>query len=818
MATGSQQIADDYERLKELLASYPNISIIKTEGQPPNSYEIEYNLRGYIKKDDRTIDIGYTHRVRLSLPFGYPHFAPTAKPLTPIFHPDFDPAAIRLADRWQQNPSLPELVLHIGEMICAIVYNLEDPFNQEAAEWYVRQQAQLPLDTISVADIEISVVDIEPSKPNVVDIKPIEPVALIEPTDTTPGPLDTDAFTALRLERDDLPDSHQQSDGAVIQHIRDLVDANKIFAANKILSELPEGISFPDREELQLHIGKILRKTDQLFKLIEQLESMSKFDGAMEVMDNLQTIAVDVPGVEALKARIQQAMQVARSAAASRKSSKRATDVQASSPPSPLIKLSGKSLARSGTVFFKPISAAILMLAVAILSISLYFKDENTLSRSQVNVLQGQLLIEKKQFDQAVKTLEEARAMLSDLTILRFRKGRQEQSIDALLSSTDLQEGLQGRVLYQGQYVSASDAAAQEKLAVLTDQAQSLAGQNKIAEALSLYRQALQFATNRHLEKQQTAINETIQSLELRQTLAAAEKAEQENNWSEAAEAYRKALTLSDTMMNLGTTSDITSRMTAATFRYELDQSKKSFTQSQWRETIKYLEQAQRAININPNVVSEKERQDLHQLLINARLYLTLSTAREAFQQKNWQQAIEEYQNALDLLTREPETAANVRGESLGKIKKTLLMVKIAQIQDQIVENESKGDKGDPATILARYKEIQKLIAESEDQNDPAVKDVSQKIADKIDKQQDLLLQREKIAWLEGHFDEIFRANYPTFKNSKLTQPKAVFLKKISGRIIFTLSCLEQSQGSASKLELNYQFDLASGKWSLYGN
>jgi len=60
----------------------------------------------------------------------------------------------------------------------------------------------------------------------------------------------------------------------------------------------------------------------------------------------------------------------------------------------------------------------------------------------------------------------------------------------------------------------------------------------------------------------------------------------------------------------------------------------------------------------------------LRRLLINAHLYLMLSTAREAYEQKNWTQAIEEYQKALNLLAQEPDSTENMLGESLGKIEK----------------------------------------------------------------------------------------------------------------------------------------------------
>ena len=82
------------------------------------------------------------------------------------------------------------------------------------------------------------------------------------------------------------------------------------------------------------------------------------------------------------------------------------------------------------------------------------------------------MLIDKKQFDSALETLEEAKSVLSQLSILRFRKTSQEKEINTLITSTEMQEGLKGRVLYQGEYIPTGMASAQEELTVLTDQAQ----------------------------------------------------------------------------------------------------------------------------------------------------------------------------------------------------------------------------------------------------------------------------------------------------------------------------------------------------------
>ncbi len=792
MAMGSQQLAEDYTQLKELLELYPNITLLQADGEPPDNYEVEYSLRGFVRNGDNEVSIGSNHRVRISLPFGYPHFAPIAKPLTSIFHPDFDPAAIRIADQWQKNPSLPELVLHIGEMISGNVYQVDDPFNQEAAEWYKSHTDQLPLDSLNLADIQ--------------------------ETDTQHDSLVDDTFASLCLENNDFLAPEKAFDPAEIDYIRQLVSQNQFFTANKLLVDLPENVPFPDREEIQQSIGKVLRKTDKLFKLAEQLEDMAKFDEALQVTDNLLAIASDAPGAAALRSRIQQSCQLAQTLPQSERPDPSA-DRQApqpsappSPPPPPPSKRALPSLRFSSNMPFKPILIGVVTLGIGAGALTLYFKDQNALSQSQAHLLNGQVLLEKQQFDAALNSLESAEQALDDLTLLRFRNATYEKPIAALINSRQLQEGLKGRVLYEGEYIASAAAAALHELNILTEQGQTLAGQNKITEALALYRQALQLAEKHKLVKQQEPIREILQSLELQQTLSTAEQAEQGKNWDQAAEAYRKALSLSANIKNLGTASEITHRLTAASFRRDLDQSKKAFTQSQWQETIRILEQAQQNIINNPTAVTEKERLDLHKLLVNARLYLMLTTAREAYEVKQWDLAIREYQNALDLLHNDPESAKELVGESVDKIERTLLLVHIAQLQEKTLIAQSSNDS---AEIIRHGHAMQRLIQGSKFANDPAIKNISQKVVANINTHQEALSQGEKIRWLEEHYEEIFRNNYPTFRGSKLSQPKAVFDKKVSNKSYFNLTCTERSQGSAAKLELSYAYDHDTGKWSV---
>jgi|GEM_PF-5162895 len=137
--------ADDYAALERRLRHYPQITILSTEKDPPEKYTIEYKLFGYGYSDKGKIEMRRRHRIQIELPFGYPHFPPTVKPLTAICHPDIDEHAVRIADQWQRNQSLADLVIHIADMIRGKTYSDEGTFNQEAAEWYRAKESKLPV-------------------------------------------------------------------------------------------------------------------------------------------------------------------------------------------------------------------------------------------------------------------------------------------------------------------------------------------------------------------------------------------------------------------------------------------------------------------------------------------------------------------------------------------------------------------------------------------------------------------------------------------------------------------------------------------------
>lgn len=156
MSLSNGQLANEYDEIKRRFSASPYIQITATSGNPPESYEITYHVKGISQVAEGQAVIVDSHRVSIVLPFGYPHFPPNCKPLTSIFHPDFDPDAVCVGDFWNSSHSLAALIVHIGRLISYQSFSNEDVFNREALEWAKANGDLLPLES---ADFSVQAVE-----------------------------------------------------------------------------------------------------------------------------------------------------------------------------------------------------------------------------------------------------------------------------------------------------------------------------------------------------------------------------------------------------------------------------------------------------------------------------------------------------------------------------------------------------------------------------------------------------------------------------------------------------------------------------------
>ncbi len=185
MATATKQLEAIHQEISERFSGDPVISVTPLDGDPPEKYEITYKTTGLYKDDSGTVQERDSHTITISIPFGFPHFPPSCKPKSSIFHPDFDPAAICIGEFWEKDRSISELISHLGQMISGNVYSTSNAFNEEAAKWYQDNRSKLPFAT--------------PAQPAETDDKPLDDII----DDVTLEPEPDDEIT-LELDDDDL--------------------------------------------------------------------------------------------------------------------------------------------------------------------------------------------------------------------------------------------------------------------------------------------------------------------------------------------------------------------------------------------------------------------------------------------------------------------------------------------------------------------------------------------------------------------------------------------------------------------------------------
>ena len=95
------------------------------------------------------------HQVEIQLTSEYPRQSPKCRMLTPVFHPNIDPASICVGDHWTAGERLVDLVIRIGELLAYQAYNIRSPLDAHAAMWADLNADKLPTDARTVRPAEL---------------------------------------------------------------------------------------------------------------------------------------------------------------------------------------------------------------------------------------------------------------------------------------------------------------------------------------------------------------------------------------------------------------------------------------------------------------------------------------------------------------------------------------------------------------------------------------------------------------------------------------------------------------------------------------
>lgn len=156
-----RRLRSDLRSLQQL-ADESTILEFSTVGQPADFYRIIFRGKGiWMPENSTDVLIQHHHEVTIKLGASYPRLMPELAWQTPIYHPNISASGVvclgGYGSHWVPSVGLDELVVMLWDMVRYQNYDIDSPYNREAAAW-ARSQTEfyLPTDNRPLRDLVAS--------------------------------------------------------------------------------------------------------------------------------------------------------------------------------------------------------------------------------------------------------------------------------------------------------------------------------------------------------------------------------------------------------------------------------------------------------------------------------------------------------------------------------------------------------------------------------------------------------------------------------------------------------------------------------------
>lgn len=841
MGVETQQLADIFHEVSEVFAQHPSITVTPTKGDPPEQYEVHYNIIGVYKDDASKIQHSADHTITITIPFGFPHFPPSCKPKTSLFHPDFDPAAICLGDFWEHERSLPELIYYIGKMITGEIYSKENTFNEEAAAWYRDNASRLPfaelpsLDSIKKQDITTPI-----SSSLVEEIE----------IDTLDDSDFSSTFDYLGIERKAQQEQKPAESTAVPlqatsgEHGLDvetiwLLSRQKRFHQLKgILKDLPAETNFEGKDELSERIETVFAEARQIYSHGESLEhqglpgkALENFIAVEELVSDYPKIHDDIRRTEQSKDLLGDWVQGDREKSKDPlKGGKKEEKVNQKKKivKKPLAEKSDKAgqltfytekSKRHFNIFPLVIIGCILFIVAPL--IYYYLSLTNQYDHAEQLLGQCSNQLQAKQFKTALKSCDTALNLSKDIIFLK-KQSRDvlNKKIEIILNSEELRQGLAGFVLLDGKYVLKTTADSLKNSKNIVAQGDTLMSQSNWQKAIEIYTEGLN-SVQKDTKTDTPYRMELEKKIHLAKTRMLMQTATQEmaqKAWQQARQNFEQAMTEMKTLdadIQQKLSSEIQPQLDKCSFLLLKQQGDKLFASSDWTGAFSHF---QEAIALGSNL-EQSETQVLTSLqgdIIRAELYATINDGKAAFSNRQWDEAIKKYAKASKILMDNQgllkQSDLDQNRQKLARIMLQASIIRDRQEADRNIEKENWSEAEKRLELVIET--ISKSPVGKETEFQTTLTESGKTIAELKEKQ----FIADKSKYLEDNFQTLFSENYPAATPDTLTTPVITYIKRIEDKLLFKLQCTETGRGRPFTLVMFYTYSELTKKWAFHSN
>ncbi len=248
-------------------------------------------------------------------------------------------------------------------------------------------------------------------------------------------------------------------------------------------------------------------------------------------------------------------------------------------------------------------------------------------------------------------------------------------------------------------------------------------------------------------------------------------------------------------------------------FKETMEQGDSFFNDEHWQEAGRSYGQAL-ALTKEINSTNPDTLANLHERTIRTKIYLSIEKGKGAFAASQWDTAITHYEQAIKLLAKNSTRLKGINVEQTHE-KLARIMLHAAIIRDrQAVERYLSAEQYDQA--LNRLLFMEQTITASQFAAEQKFQAIFQEISSQIDatEHKHFIANQEK--YLTDNYKDLFLKHYPSAIRSKLSKPRAEYLKNKGDKLLFRMQCTETTGGRPLRLQMNYLYSPANESWQFY--
>lgn len=449
-----------------------------------------------------------------------------------------------------------------------------------------------------------------------------------------------------------------------------------------------------------------------------------------------------------------------------------------------------------------------------------YFISLHRLDTASEARKQCATFIENQKFASAKDSCEEALYNLERVTFIEQGRVRELQvSVQQILQSEKLTQGLAGNILVDGKYMPIKDANTLNTYRQLIKEGEELFNQENWSQAEDRFTKTLALAGKTALLSASTTedIKNKLSYTRFNIAFNAAKNLLTKQKWQDAAVELKKAQAQLETLPENDQRKysvELNTAMAKLNFEEFRKQGDDFFSKADWLNAISSYKSVLPSI-AEGNIAPQATLDALRENITRAELYATMDKGNKAFAAGSWNEAIDEYNRARAILA---DSSSNIKfaDAQVTSQKINRIILQTAIVRDRHAAKTQQDDKKDLAAARSLYKQIVANINKSEFANDDEFLEAKKESLSTVQDLDEKIYLADKEQYLKDNFRNLFVENYPAAVPENLNNPVISFVKETDGKMVFKMQCIETGRGRPLMLIMFYAYDKGRNHWSFF--